>query len=305
MQSNVELPRKQELFFFFYRHSATGTVAKKASTAPRKAQPLLAIKNTQKYKFLLTNVSKMDNEPGHERKVFVLKVKTGSSLIPDEEVKLCDGPSHPPALLCHGAQGSSSKALSPPGSASSGISQRRAVSAQLQQANKKHKETKKPRGIPRGVKLLLLPRWGKCSTERAASQLRDPSSHRGASLRSQGTSAVDMGGLLLSLHYLYPSTFAFNTGPVALSLLTCLHANLDVRPWLCLSEICVNRNLLHRQGRGHSVTQGWQVKATAEGLLLLPGCLAAGTAQQGLPLPTVPFAIKDTHSQGFWGSHHC
>lgn len=31
----------------------------------------------------------MDNEPGHKRKVFVLKVKTGSSLIPDEEVKPC------------------------------------------------------------------------------------------------------------------------------------------------------------------------------------------------------------------------
>lgn len=31
----------------------------------------------------------MDNEPGHKRKVFVLKVKTGSSLIPDEGVEPC------------------------------------------------------------------------------------------------------------------------------------------------------------------------------------------------------------------------
>ena len=42
----------------------------------------------------------MDNEPGHERKVFILKVKTGSSLIPDAEVRPSDAPSHPgPAAL--------------------------------------------------------------------------------------------------------------------------------------------------------------------------------------------------------------
>lgn len=92
---------------FLHRRSATGAVAKKAPAAPRKGQPLLAIQTTQKCKFLLTNVSKMDNEPGHERKVFVLKVKTGSSLNRDEEVKPCDAPSRPPALPCHRAQGSS------------------------------------------------------------------------------------------------------------------------------------------------------------------------------------------------------
>ena len=87
----------------------------------------------------------------------------------------------------------------------------------------------------------------------------------------------------MSLHYLYRSAFAFNTQPVAFSLLTShLHANLDVCPWLCFLEICAHLNLLHRQGRGHRVTQGWQVKATAEDPLC-PSCCVSGTAQQGLP----------------------
>lgn len=167
---------------FLNRYSATGTVAKKAPTVPRKGQPLLAIKTTQKCKFLLTNVTKMDNEPGHERKVFILKVKTGSNLIPDEEVKSCDAPSHPPL---HGSvtkhrvlpERLPASLARPP---LESISQRRAVSAQLPQANKKHKETKSQEyRIPRGIKLLLLPAWGKRSTKRASSQLRHPSFHRG------------------------------------------------------------------------------------------------------------------------------
>lgn len=85
MQSNKEHPRKQELL---HRHSNSSTVPKKVSTTTRQGQFLTTI---QKYKILLTNVSKMDNEPGHERKVFVLKVNTGSSLMPDE-VKPCNFP---------------------------------------------------------------------------------------------------------------------------------------------------------------------------------------------------------------------
>lgn len=50
----------------------------------QQGHPPAALTATQKYKGLLTNVSKMDNEPGHQRKVFVLKVKTESSLIPDK-----------------------------------------------------------------------------------------------------------------------------------------------------------------------------------------------------------------------------
>lgn len=59
----------------------------------------------QKCKILLTNVSKMDNEPGHERQVFVLKVKTGSSLIQDEETKPL--PSRPFPPPCYQTEGSS------------------------------------------------------------------------------------------------------------------------------------------------------------------------------------------------------
>lgn len=93
MQSNKEDPKKQELL---NRHSDSRTVAKKVSTSKQQGQPLTAIITTQKCKILLTNVSKMDNEPGHKRKVFVLKAKTGSSLIPDEEVKPFDSPFPPP-----------------------------------------------------------------------------------------------------------------------------------------------------------------------------------------------------------------
>lgn len=122
---------------------------------------------------------------------------------------------------------------------------------------------------------------------------------RGASLRSQGTSAVDMRRPLLSLHYLYPSTFAFNTRPVALSLLTCLHANLDVRPWLCFSEICANLNLLHRQGRGHKATRGWQEAVAAAERPLLPSCWVSGTVQQDLPSTDCPLCKPRTLAP--WG----
>lgn len=129
---------------FLHRHSASGTAAKKAPTTPGKGQPLLAIKTTQKCKILLTNVSKMDNKPGHERKVFVLKAKTGSSLIPGEEVKSCDAPSHP--LHCCVTElrvlpeRLPARLARPP---LESISQRRADNAQLWQANKKHKEKAK------------------------------------------------------------------------------------------------------------------------------------------------------------------
>lgn len=92
--------------------------------------------------------------------------------------------------------------------------------------------------------------------------------------------------------------------PVALSLLTCLHANLDVRPWLSFSEICVNLNLLHRQGRGHRAIQGWQVKATGEGPLL-PAAGFLELHRRTCLLPLVLSVTKDTRSQGFWGDHHC
>lgn len=72
--------------------------------------------HNQKCKTLLTNVSKMDNEPGHERQVFVLKVKTGSSLIQDEETKLLPRPFPPPATRLRALP------KGPRGWASSGIS---------------------------------------------------------------------------------------------------------------------------------------------------------------------------------------
>lgn len=89
IKCNKEHPRKQKLL---HRHSNSSTVPQKVSTTTRQGQLLTTI---QKYKILLTNVSKMDNEPGHERKVFVLKVDTGSSLMPDE-AKLCNSPLPPP-----------------------------------------------------------------------------------------------------------------------------------------------------------------------------------------------------------------
>ena len=51
--------------------------------APRKLalskQPSHGDHTTHRCDVLLTDISKMNNEPGHQRKVFVLKVKTGSS----------------------------------------------------------------------------------------------------------------------------------------------------------------------------------------------------------------------------------
>lgn len=129
----------------------------------------------------------MDNEPGHERKVFILKVKTGSSLIPDEEVKLNDAPSCPLSLPCHQAKGSSRKAaeLRPThrkGSAWLGLLSNPSLREKLSvlsfsRPTKGTKEQKTKKGTKRlqtAAPSTLLQH----SAERAVSQLRYPSLHR-------------------------------------------------------------------------------------------------------------------------------
>lgn len=143
--------------------------------------------HNQKCKILLTNVSKMDNEPGHKRKVFVLKVKTGSNLIPDEEVKPC-APFLPPCTPVPPSRGLFLKgcwAEAPQRSAQLGLLRNLALreGCQCSAAGGPHKAP----GIRKtgDFKPLLLPPCRKHLTERAQRQLRHPSFHSGES-RSSG-----------------------------------------------------------------------------------------------------------------------
>lgn len=69
-----------------------------------------------------------------------------------------------------------------------------------------------------------------------------------------------------------------------------------------LLEICVHLNLL-RQVRGRSATQGWQVKATAEGPLC-PSCCVCGAAQRGLPSTNCPLCNQGHSLPVVQGNRH-
>lgn len=116
-------------------------------------------------------------------------------------------------------------------------SQRKAVSAQLPQANKRHRETEKQEGYQETSNGGSFPPAVNSKgegQEPAQAPLFSEGTVGPEGPRSQGMSETVTGGPHLSLHYWYQSTFAFTTQLGAFSLLTShLHANLDVRPWLC------------------------------------------------------------------------
>lgn len=114
---------------------------------------------------------------------------------------------------------------------------------------------------------------------------------------SHGRAAFVFALFVLKYFRFYYPACCFFTADVALV------CKSGCAPLAVLSGICVNLNLPHRQGRGRSAAQGWQVKATAEGPLC-PRCSVCGTAQQGLPSTNCPLCNQEHPLSVFQGNHY-
>lgn len=174
----------------------------KCGNKPRHPASGTAATTTRRREVLLTDVSEMDNEPGHQGKVFVLKVKTGSSLIPDKEVSLSGTP---PTRASH--EGPFPKAGTVPSSRPPGSHLPGRGPTLSSCRPTKGTKTQKIKEVPRHWKLLLS-----LASRKVAQAPSFLKGGRGTGPRSHSVSEEGLREPLLFLLYLYQSTFAFNTG---------------------------------------------------------------------------------------------